>query len=127
MTKAQEEEVYRRIKAMKDPMAIARELAEQTRIQSMTEPIPRGEQIAGYWDNNLMWETHYLKPDYFLAIFYDKAKAKNPDPYTERGLKDCQAWIFKYDSHDATLKVEARNADIGNKAFAQLAREYKEE
>ncbi|MBA7577364.1 hypothetical protein ES708_19215 [subsurface metagenome] len=121
MSKAQEQEIYRRITAMKDPLEIARELAEGTRLQGMTEPIPRGEQIAGYWDNNLMWESHYLKPSYFLALFYDKAKATNPDPYTERGLKDCQAWIFKYDSHHAKWSIEARNAEIGNRSFSQLA------
>jgi len=106
---------------MKDPLEIARELAEATRLQSMTEPIPRGEQIASYWDNNLMWESHYLKPSYFLTLFYDEAKAKNPDPYTERGLKHCLAWIFKYDSHHAKWEVEAWNAEIGNRSFSQLA------
>ncbi|GAI69796.1 unnamed protein product, partial [marine sediment metagenome] len=41
MSKAQEQEAYRRITAMNDPLEIARELTEQIRIQSMTEPIPR--------------------------------------------------------------------------------------
>ncbi|GAI97741.1 unnamed protein product, partial [marine sediment metagenome] len=62
---------------------LARELTEQTRIQSMTESIPRGEEVAGYCNGSLTWETHYLKPDYFLALFYDDTKEKTPDPYTK--------------------------------------------
>ncbi len=121
MTKAQEQKAYLRITAMNNPLAIARELTEQTRIQSMTEPIPRGESVAGYFDGNLRWETHYLKPDYFLALFYDDTKAKNPDPYTERGLKDCRAWIFKYDRQHSRLSMQARSNEIGNRSFSQLA------
>jgi len=121
MSKAQEQEAYLRIMALHTPLAIARELTEQTRIQSMTESIPRGESVAGYWDSNLMWETYYLKPDYFLALFYDVTKAKNPDPYTERGLKDCQAWVFKYDRQHSRLSIEARKAETSNRSFSQLA------
>ncbi|GAJ15352.1 unnamed protein product [marine sediment metagenome] len=47
--------------------------------------------------------------------------AKTPDPYTKRGLKDCQAWIFKYDRRHSRLSFQARNVEIGNKAFARLA------
>ncbi|GAJ14039.1 unnamed protein product, partial [marine sediment metagenome] len=114
-------ESYWRITAMNNPYAIARELTEQTRIQSMTESIPRGEEVAGYCNGSLTWETHYLKPDYFLALFYDDTKEKTPDPYTKRGLKDCQAWIFKYDRRHSRLSFQARNVEIGNKAFARLA------
>ncbi|MBA7577339.1 hypothetical protein ES708_19190 [subsurface metagenome] len=121
MSKAQEQEAYRRITAMNEPLAIARELTEQTRVQSMTEPIPRGFPASTYFDGNKMWETHYLKPDYFLALFYDDTKAKNPDPYTERGLKDCQAWIFKYDRQHSRLSIETWNARTGNHSFSQLA------
>ncbi|MBA7540648.1 hypothetical protein ES705_32947 [subsurface metagenome] len=121
MSKAQEQEVYRRITAMNEPLAMAREFAEQIRIQSMTEPIPRGFPAGIYFNGNLNWETHYLKPDYFLALFYDRAKAKSPDPYTERGLEDCQAWIFKYDRQHSRLSMEARNAETGNRSFSQLA------
>ncbi|GAJ22906.1 unnamed protein product, partial [marine sediment metagenome] len=42
-------------------------------------------------------------------------------PYTKRGLKDCQAWIFKYDRRHSRLSFQARNVEIGNKAFARLA------
>ncbi len=121
MSKAQEQEVYRRITAMKEPLAIARELTEATRVQSMTEPILRGFPVATYFDGNLTWEAHYLKPDYFLALFYDDTKVKSPDPYTERGLKDCQAWIFKYDRQHSRLSIEARNVEKGNRLFSQLA------
>ncbi|GAI73586.1 unnamed protein product, partial [marine sediment metagenome] len=124
MSKAQEQETYRRITAMKDPQEIARALTEQTRIQSMTEPIPRGFPVATYYDGDLNWESHYLKSGYFLALFYDETKTEDPDPYTEPGLKHCQAWIFKYDRHHAKWSVEAYNAEIGNKSFAKLAREY---
>ncbi|GAJ08304.1 unnamed protein product, partial [marine sediment metagenome] len=31
-------------------------------------------------NGSLTWETHYLKPDYFLALFYDDTKEKTPDP-----------------------------------------------
>ncbi|GAI61191.1 unnamed protein product [marine sediment metagenome] len=121
MSKAQEQEVYRRITAMKDPEAITRELANATRIQGITETIPRGEPVVAHWDNNLWWETHYLKPDYFLALFYDKTKVKDPDPYTEQGLKDCQAWIFRYIKSHSQFSIEARNSEIGNRSFSQLA------
>ncbi|GAI08889.1 unnamed protein product, partial [marine sediment metagenome] len=66
-------------------------------------------------------ESHYLKPGYFLALFYDETKTQDPDPYTERGLKHCQAWIFKYDRHHAKLSIEARNTEIGDRSFSQLA------
>ncbi|GAJ01889.1 unnamed protein product, partial [marine sediment metagenome] len=71
MSEVIDQESYWRITAMNNPYAIARELTEQTRIQSMTESIPRGEEVAGYCNGSLTWETHYLKPDYFLALFYD--------------------------------------------------------
>ena len=121
MSKAQEQEAYRRITAMRERKAIAWELTEATRIQSMTEPIPRGFPVGTCFDGNLTWESHYLKPDYFLALSYDDTKAKSPDPYTERGLKDCQAWIFKYDRQHGHLSIEARNAEMGNLSFSRLA------
>ena len=121
MSKAQEQEAYRRITAMNDPLAIARELTDQIRIQSMTEPIPRGFPVGTYFDGNLNWESHYLKPDYFLALFYDDTQTEDPDPYTERGLKDCQAWIFKYDRQHSQLSIETHNAETGNRSFSQLA------
>ncbi|GAI97759.1 unnamed protein product, partial [marine sediment metagenome] len=68
MSEVIDQESYWRITAMNNPYAIARELTEQTRIQSMTESIPRGEEVAGYCNGSLTWETHYLKPDYFLAL-----------------------------------------------------------
>ncbi|GAJ18115.1 unnamed protein product, partial [marine sediment metagenome] len=71
MSEVIDQESYWRITAMNNPYAIARELTEQTRIQSMSESIPRGEEVAGYCNGSLTWETHYLKPDYFLALFYD--------------------------------------------------------
>ncbi|GAJ15607.1 unnamed protein product, partial [marine sediment metagenome] len=74
MSEVIDQESYWRITAMNNPYAIARELTEQTRIQSMTESIPRGEEVAGYCNGSLTWETHYLKPDYFLALFYDDTK-----------------------------------------------------
>ncbi|MBA7590029.1 hypothetical protein ES708_32128 [subsurface metagenome] len=121
MSKAQEQEAYRRIKAMKDPMAIARELTELTRIQSITEPIPRGCPVGTYFDGDLNWESHYLKPGYFLALFYNEPKTEDPDPYTGRGLRGCQAWIFKYDRQHSRLTIEARNVELGNRSFSQLA------
>ncbi|GAI62520.1 unnamed protein product [marine sediment metagenome] len=121
MSKAQEQEAYRRITAMTDPLEIARELTEQIRIQSMTEPIPRGFPVATYYDGDLNWESHYLKSDYFLALFYRETLTEHPDPYTEPGLKHCQAWIFKYDRHHAKLGIEARNAEIGDRSFSQIA------
>lgn len=111
----------RRITALKDPLAIARELAEQTRIQCMTESIPRGERVAGYWDGNLMWESYYLKYGYYLTLFYDKAKAKNPDPFTAQGLKGCQAWIFHGFNQHSHLTVEACKAGRGYRSFPKLA------
>jgi hypothetical protein len=119
---AQDEEEYRRIKAMKDPVAIARELAEGTRLQRMTEPISRGFPVGTYFDGDLNWESHYLKPGYFLVLFYDRRKTEDPDPYTERGLKDCQAWIFHGLGQDTRLVIEARNAETGNRSFSRLAR-----
>lgn len=121
MSEAQEQGAYRRITALKDPRAIARELAEQTRIQSIAESIPRGERVAGYWDNNLRWQAYYLKPGYFLVLFYDKAQTNNPDPYTERGLKDCQAWIFHGLRQHTRLTIEAYSTLRGNRSFSQFA------
>ncbi|GAI69234.1 unnamed protein product [marine sediment metagenome] len=102
-------------------LSIARELTERTRIQSMDGPIPRDFPIFTYFDGNLFWESYYLQPDYFLALFYDDTKAKSPDPYTERGLEDCQAWIFKYDRQHSRLSIETWNAEIGNRSFSQIA------
>ncbi|GAI73304.1 unnamed protein product [marine sediment metagenome] len=121
MSKAQEQEIYRRITAMHEPGVIARELANATRIQSKTEPIPRGELVAGYFDGNLTWESYYLQPDYFLVLFYDDREAKSPDPYTEPGLEYCQARILKYDRLCTQWHIEARNTKIGNRAFSLLA------
>jgi hypothetical protein len=106
---------------MRGTQEIARALAEQTRIQSMTEPIPRGEVVATYWNENSLWESHYLKPDYFLTLLYDERKTEDPDPYTERGLKHCQAWIFRYDRHHSRLSMQARNVEMGDRSFSQLA------
>ncbi len=122
MSEAQDQATYRRITAMKDPLAIAREIADATRIQSMTEPIPRGASVAGYCDGDLVWETYYLKPDYFLVLFCDDTQAEDPDPFTRAGLKDCQAWIFKYDRQHSRLSIEARNAETGDRSFSMLAR-----
>ncbi len=121
MSKAQEQETYRRVALIKDPFEIARKITQQVWIQSMTEPIPRGVPVAFYCDDDLNWEVHYLKPGYFLALFYDETKTEDPDPYTERGLKDCQAGIFKYDRQHSQLSIEARNAETGNRSFSQLA------
>jgi hypothetical protein len=104
-------------------LARALELTEQTRIQGMSEPLPRGENIIGYWNDNLFWEAHYLKPGYFLALFYDLRQTKRPDPYTRAGLKGCQAWILKYDSQHSRWSVEVWNAELGNGLFSELARQ----
>ncbi|GAI88089.1 unnamed protein product, partial [marine sediment metagenome] len=53
MSEVIDQESYWRITAMNNPYAIARELTEQTRIQSMTESIPRGEEVAGYCNGSL--------------------------------------------------------------------------
>lgn len=121
MSKGQAQEAYKLITAWNSSPAIARELTEQTRIQSMTESIPRGEPVATYWNGNLRWESHYLKPDFFLALSYNEKQTKDPDPYTERGLKGCQAWIFNCDRQHSRLTIVARNSLEGNRSFSQLA------
>ncbi|MBA7541152.1 hypothetical protein ES705_33459 [subsurface metagenome] len=114
-----ETQAYHR--GIKEALAIALQLTETARIQSISELLPRGEKIIGYWKDNLFWEAHYLKPDYFLGLFYDKAQVNNPDPYTRKGLNYTDAWIFKYDNHYAKWTVEAWNAETGNLSFSRLA------
>ena len=121
MNEAQEQEAYRRITAAHSPYAIARELADQTRVQGITEPIPRGFPVASYWAGSLIYEGYYLKPDYFLALCYEERHIKDPDPFTERGLKHCQAWIFQYDRQHSHLNMKAHNTSMGNRSFSQLA------
>ncbi len=121
MTRTQERETYRRMADMKDPFGIACKITRQVGIQSKTGPIPRGFPDCTLSDGDLIWEVHYLKPGYFLALFYDKTKTEDPDPYTEQGLNFCQAWIFKYDSQHNRLSLEACYPEVGNRLFSRLA------
>ncbi|GAI59749.1 unnamed protein product [marine sediment metagenome] len=121
MSEALDQETQTYANALNEVLSTARELIEQNRIRGLTEPVQRGEEVAVYFDGNLSGEIHYLKPDYFLALFYEDTKVKSPDPYTERGLKDCQAWIFKYDRQHSRWSVEAFNAETGNRSFSQIA------
>ncbi|GAI68014.1 unnamed protein product [marine sediment metagenome] len=102
----------------------AYQLAEQARIQSITKPLPQGGGFSGFSDDNLQGYAISGKPDYFVAVLYKDTTNWMPDPEDGRQLKNCQAWILKYDRQHARWSVEAWNGSIGNKAFAKLARRF---
>ncbi|MBA7669526.1 hypothetical protein ES703_77657 [subsurface metagenome] len=101
------------------------EVAEATRILGMEEPLFRGGEIASHLGRGLVAAVQELKTGYFLALFYDDTEVLNPDPFTRTGLKDCLAWIFKYDSHHSKWSVEAWNEETGDRSFSKLARSLK--
>jgi hypothetical protein len=116
----QEQEAYSTV--MGEALDIALRLADQTRVQSITESIPRGYAVAYYFEDNKTWETYYLKPGYILALFYDDTIAEHTDPFTRRGLEHTDAWILRYDSHYSKWHVDAWNKELANRSFAKLAR-----
>ena len=111
--------------AIEKGLDVALRLAEQARIKAETDPCPNSGGFAGFADDNLSAVAYDLTPPYFVALLSQTGTSFFADPEDGRSLKNCQAWILKYDSHHARWKVEAWNTEIGNKAFAQLAREYK--
>ncbi|GAI69473.1 unnamed protein product, partial [marine sediment metagenome] len=73
-------------------------------------------------DDHLQGYAISGKPDYFVAVLYNPATHWLPDPEDGRQLKNCQAWILKYDRHYSRWSVEAWNKSIGDRAFSKLAR-----
>ncbi|GAI77555.1 unnamed protein product [marine sediment metagenome] len=112
--------------AVANALSVALDLAEQARIKVKTDPCPLGGGFAAFSDDNLSGFAYDLKSPYFVAVLWQTGDKFLPDPEDGRGLKNCQAWILKYESHHAKWSVEAYNAEIGNKSFAKLAREYTE-
>ncbi|MBA7644798.1 hypothetical protein ES703_52544 [subsurface metagenome] len=74
------------------------------------------------FDSILSYEVHYLKPNRYAVIIAPETRQLAVDSCTIEGLKNCQAWIFKYDRQHGRLSIEAWNGSIGDKAFAKLAR-----
>ncbi|GAJ02162.1 unnamed protein product [marine sediment metagenome] len=100
-------------------------VAEVTRVLGMEEPLFRGGETAWHSWDGMVVAGRELKPGYFLVRAYDKALVLNPDPFTRKGLKDCLAWILKYDKHHAKWSVEAWSVEKGDRSFSRLARSLK--
>ncbi|GAI60700.1 unnamed protein product [marine sediment metagenome] len=97
-------------------------IAEVTRVLGMDEPLFRGGESAWHSWDGVVVAGRELKHGYFLVLAYNDTDGLNPDPFTRAGLKDCQAWILKYDSQHARWSVEAWNVEKGNRSFSKLAR-----
>ena len=96
-------------------------VAEVARVSGIKEPLLRGSEFAWHsWDGFVV-AGRELRHGYFLVLAYSDTDGLNPDPFTRAGLKDCQAWILKYDRHYSRWSVEAWNKSIGDRAFSQLA------
>jgi hypothetical protein len=122
MSEALDQETQTHQTAIQKGLDVALRLAEQARIKVKTDPCPNGGGFAAFADDNLSAYAYDLKPPYFLALVWQTGTKFLPDPEDGRSLKNCQAWILKYDSHYAKWKVKAWNIQIGNKPFAKLAR-----
>jgi len=97
--------------------------AERGRLHTFTERYKPGGIMVFDFDSILSYHVHYLKRHYYAVIIAPETRQLAVDSCTMQGLKNCQAWIFKYDSQHAKWSVEAWNASTGDKAFAKLARD----
>lgn len=122
MSEALDQETARFSRNMEKLLEEVCRIAEATRLLGIDEPRFRGGEIANHSAGTLVVAVRELKPGYFLALFYDTTEVLTPDPLTRVGLKDCLAWILKYDSQHARWSVEAWNESIGNRSFSKLVR-----
>ncbi|MBA7592926.1 hypothetical protein ES708_35128 [subsurface metagenome] len=72
--------------------------------------------------STLVENVSYLKLHHYAVIIEPASRQLGVDPCTMVGLKNCQAWIFKYDNQHFRWSIEAWNGSIGDKAFSKLAR-----
>jgi hypothetical protein len=108
--------------ANQEALNIVLQLTEKARIQSITKPLPKGGGFAAFADDNLSAFACDLKPPYFVAVLWHTGDKFLPDFEDGRSLKNCLAWILRYDSHHAKWSVEAWNKQQGNRSFSRLAR-----
>ncbi|GAJ15160.1 unnamed protein product [marine sediment metagenome] len=101
------------------------DVAEATRILGAEEPLFRGGSLDRHSMSNYIVSGQELKPGYFLVVAHDGVKGFTPDPFTRYGLKDCLAWILRYDSHHSRWSVEAWSVEKGDRSFSKLARSLK--
>ncbi|GAI62780.1 unnamed protein product [marine sediment metagenome] len=101
----------------------AYELAERGRLQTQRQHYQPGNIIILDFDANLSYHVDYLKVHHYAVIIAPETRQLSVDSCTMIGLKNCQAWIFKYDRQHAKWSVEAWNGSTGDKAFAKLARD----
>jgi len=107
-------------------LAKAYQLAEDARLQLNYHRFDPGGIMVLDFDSNLKYEVDYLKPHHYVIIISPDSRQLAVDPCTMIGLVNCQAWIFKYDYHHAKWSIEAWNKNTGDKAFAKLARQYRQ-
>ncbi|MBA7575843.1 hypothetical protein ES708_17679 [subsurface metagenome] len=125
MSEALDQETQNFNRNLDEVLDVVCHVAEATRVLGMEEPLFRGGEFASHSTSNWVIAGQELKPGYFLVLCYDKAKTLNPDPFTRYGLKDCQAWILRYDSQHSHWSVEAWNIEKGDRSFSKLARSLK--
>ncbi|MBA7661424.1 hypothetical protein ES703_69441 [subsurface metagenome] len=104
-------------------LAKAYQLAEGARLQCQYHRFDPGDIMITAFDSNLSYEVDYLKTLHYAVIISPESRQLSVDPCTMLGLKNCQAWLFKYDSQHSRWSAEAWNGSIGDKAFAKLARD----
>ncbi len=125
MSEALDQETQNFNRNLDEVLDVVCQVAEATRVLGMEEPLFRGGEIARHLGRGLVAAVQELKAGYFLALFYDDTEVLNPDPFTRTGLKDCLAWILKYDSHHSKWSVEAWNEETSDRSFSKLARSLK--
>ncbi|GAI94122.1 unnamed protein product [marine sediment metagenome] len=104
-------------------VAKAYHFAETARLHTFTERYKPGNYMVLDFDSILSYHVSYLKRNHYAVIICPESRQLGPYPEAIVGIKNCQAWIFKYDNQHAKWSVEAWNASIGDKAFAKLARD----
>ncbi|GAI69094.1 unnamed protein product [marine sediment metagenome] len=100
----------------------AYDLAESARLLLQYGRYRPGDIMIFEPDITLVYNVSYLKIHHYAVIIEPDSRQLSADPCTMVGIKNCQAWIFQYDSHHAKWRVYAWNGNIGDKAFSKLAR-----
>ncbi|GAI59894.1 unnamed protein product [marine sediment metagenome] len=125
MSEALDQETESYCERLNALLEVVSEVAEAVRILGKEEPLFRGGRIERHSASNFIVAGQELKPNYFLVISYDGTKVFTSDPFTRTGLKDCLAWILKYDSQHTRWSVEAFSVEKGDRSFSKLARSLK--
>ncbi|GAI71750.1 unnamed protein product [marine sediment metagenome] len=110
--------------AVKTLLNKAYQLAELGRVWATSHFTYAGVIMLMELGSNLSYEVYYLNPDHLAVVFAPESRETMVDLCSASDIKGCQAWIFKYDSHHGRWSIEAWNKQIGDRAFANLARHF---